>query len=129
MIRLFESFWIFLGRNDGLLQEQKQVNRTTVIMFLITLIHFSSAVTVYVGNLLVGNHLYLPDGVHEVIGFTFRTLYMVIYITNPLCYMMMSSRFRERVRKLFCRLREWRKNVHQKTGHGESISGQFFFFS
>ncbi|XP_060601385.1 substance-P receptor-like [Ruditapes philippinarum] len=86
---------------SGLLQEQKKVNRTTVIMFLITLINVFSVVLTYFGYLHAGDRLYLPEGVREVLGYTTHTTYLVTYIANPILYIMMSSKFREGMRKLF----------------------------
>ncbi|XP_045180611.2 probable G-protein coupled receptor No18 [Mercenaria mercenaria] len=86
------------GIDEVLRQEHRRVNRTTVVMFLITAINISTFMLLMIGYFLAENGVPNPG---LAIGYIIQASYMANYITNPLLYMTMSSKFRENVRKFF----------------------------
>lgn len=80
---------------------QRTLNRTTLIMFLITLIYF---ITYGLSSVMVMSN-------YSVLGKTIqslsKTLKMINCVTNPLFFFVMSTKFRKSIMKSICLNQRW----------------------
>ncbi|KAH3753337.1 hypothetical protein DPMN_187972 [Dreissena polymorpha] len=82
-----------------LTKEEQQLNRTTVIMSLITAVYIISWVINWVAMIFVTKE---TETGRIIIHMT-KTSFMVNCVTNPALYIIMSSRFRTNAKKILCR--------------------------
>ncbi|XP_060602686.1 uncharacterized protein LOC132755785 [Ruditapes philippinarum] len=79
-------------------RSRKMVNRTTLMMFFITLVYVST----WVLNWTASIYGLLTDSRSSSAVFLTQKIFMINCMTNPLFYIIMSSKFRQKAKKLLC---------------------------
>jgi hypothetical protein len=86
-------------RSINVEKDRKKVNRTTFMMFLITLMY----VTTWIINWSTQIYKTATDINSLKTDFLTERLYMINCMTNPIFYIFMSSKFKQNAKELFCK--------------------------
>ncbi|XP_053397561.1 uncharacterized protein LOC128556418 [Mercenaria mercenaria] len=84
---------------NSIMRDRKRINRTTLMMFMITLVYVGTWIINWVAS-IYGT---VTDSRMTGLVFLSLKLYMINNTTNPVFYIIMSSKFKQNAKALFCK--------------------------